>query len=92
MPAITNETQTAEPATSPAAPSSEKIPAPTMAPTPMKAAWRADNVVRALPASADILAVSSRVDRWTTPRRVGCLTRQTPPHRGGLLAHLRTLR
>ena len=40
MPAMTNETQTAEPATSPAAPSREKIPAPTMAPTPMKAAWR----------------------------------------------------
>src|SRR3974390_3257136 len=35
-----NDTQTAAPATSPAAPRSEKIPAPTMAPTPMKAAWR----------------------------------------------------
>src|SRR4051812_22741631 len=32
------EIQTAAPATSPAAPSSAKIPAPTMAPTPMKAA------------------------------------------------------
>ena len=67
MPAITNETQTAEPATSPAAPSSEKIPAPTMAPTPMKAAWRTDNVLRALDASGGIVAVLSRVDSWATP-------------------------
>ena len=37
-PAIANETHTAAPATSPAAPSKEKMPAPTMAPTPMKAA------------------------------------------------------
>ena len=35
-----NDTHTAAPATSPAAPSSEKMPAPTMAPTPMNAAWR----------------------------------------------------
>ena len=40
QPAITNESQTAAPATSPAAPSSEKMPAPTIAPTPMKAACR----------------------------------------------------
>ena len=40
-----NDTQTAAPATSPAAPSRVKIPAPTMAPTPMNAAWR---VVRAV--------------------------------------------
>ncbi len=39
-PAIRNDTHTAAPATSPAAPSSAKIPAPTIAPTPMKAAWR----------------------------------------------------
>ena len=39
-PASANDTQTALPATSPAAPSSEKIPAPTIAPTPMNAAWR----------------------------------------------------
>ena len=32
--------QTAAPATSPAVPSSEKMPAPTIAPTPMKAACR----------------------------------------------------
>ena len=38
MPAIMNESQTAAPATSPAGPSSEKIPAPTIAPTPMNAA------------------------------------------------------
>ena len=37
-PARRKEIQTAEPATSPAAPSSAKIPAPTMDPTPMKAA------------------------------------------------------
>ena len=42
-PAMRNEIQTAEPATSPAAPSSEKMPAPTMAPTPMNAAWRTPN-------------------------------------------------
>ena len=40
MPASRNEIHTAAPATSPAAPSSEKIPAPTMAPTPMNAACR----------------------------------------------------
>ncbi len=40
QPASTNESQTAAPATSPAAPSSEKMPAPTIAPTPMKAACR----------------------------------------------------
>src|SRR6188508_2132283 len=37
-PASRNDSQTAAPATSPAAPSSEKIPAPTIAATPMKAA------------------------------------------------------
>ena len=37
-PAIRNDSHTAAPATSPAAPSSEKIPAPTIAPTPMNAA------------------------------------------------------
>jgi hypothetical protein len=37
-PAIRNEIHTAAPATSPAAPSREKIPAPTMAAMPMKAA------------------------------------------------------
>ena len=40
IPARTNDSQTAAPATSPAAPSSEKIPAPTMAATPMNAACR----------------------------------------------------
>src|SRR6478752_5211827 len=39
-PAMRNEIHTAEPATSPAAPSNEKMPAPTMAPTPMNAACR----------------------------------------------------
>src|SRR6478736_4087952 len=39
-PASRNESQTAAPATSPAAPRREKIPAPTIAPTPMNAACR----------------------------------------------------
>src|SRR5215472_1572799 len=39
-PARRNDTHTAAPATSPAAPSSAKIPAPTIDPTPMNAAWR----------------------------------------------------
>ena len=38
-PAMRKDTHTAEPATAPAAPSSAKIPAPTMEPTPMNAAW-----------------------------------------------------
>ena len=38
IPARTKDSQTADPATSPAAPRSEKMPAPTMAATPMKAA------------------------------------------------------
>jgi hypothetical protein len=39
-PARRNDSQTAEPATSPALPRSEKIPAPTIAPTPMNEASR----------------------------------------------------
>src|SRR5262252_2334182 len=39
-PARRNDTHTAAPATSPAAPRSAKIPAPTIDPTPMNAAWR----------------------------------------------------
>src|SRR3954447_7125644 len=42
-PAIANESQTAAPASSPAAPSSEKMPAPTIAPTPMNAACRIES-------------------------------------------------
>ena len=41
-PAIRNDTHTAAPATAPAAPSSAKIPAPTIDPTPMNAASRTD--------------------------------------------------
>src|SRR5690242_5814517 len=41
-PASRNDNQTADPATSPAAPSSAKIPAPTIAPTPMNDAWTTD--------------------------------------------------
>src|SRR6185436_12820806 len=37
---MTNDNHTAAPATSPAAPSREKIPAPTIEPTPMNAACR----------------------------------------------------
>ena len=37
-----NDSQTAAPATSPAAPSRAKIPAPTIAPTPMNAACRTE--------------------------------------------------
>src|SRR5580704_7367359 len=39
-PAKRNDSHTAAPATAPAAPRSAKIPAPTIAPTPMNAAWR----------------------------------------------------
>src|SRR5439155_283589 len=56
-PAIRNDSHTAAPATSPAAPSSAKIPAPTIAPTPMKAACR--TVSYFCCAEATGLAVSS---------------------------------
>src|SRR5580700_12253488 len=39
-PARRNDSHTAAPATAPAAPSSAKMPAPTIDPTPMNAAWR----------------------------------------------------
>src|SRR5499427_3207051 len=39
-PAMRNDSHTAAPATAPAAPSRAKIPAPTIEPTPMNAAWR----------------------------------------------------
>ena len=41
-PAIRNDSHTAAPATAPAAPSSAKMPAPTIDPTPMNAASRTD--------------------------------------------------
>ena len=41
-PASANDSHTAEPATSAVVPRSEKMPAPTIAPTPMKAASRVD--------------------------------------------------
>src|SRR5512145_694507 len=61
-PASRKEIQTAAPATSPAAPSNAKIPAPTMDPTPMNAAWRTDNdrlswVVAGLAAESSALIV-----------------------------------
>ena len=40
MPASRNESQTADPATAPASPSSAKMPAPTIAPIPRNAAPR----------------------------------------------------
>ena len=46
MPASTNDSQTAAPATSPAAPNSEKMPAPTIAPTPMNAACVVETYLR----------------------------------------------
>ena len=46
------EIHTAEPATSPAAPSRAKIPAPTIDPTPMKAASRTDSRCFCAPAEA----------------------------------------
>src|ERR1700751_4158456 len=49
-PAIRNDSHTAAPAIAPAAPSSAKIPAPTIAPTPMNAACRTDRYF--LPASS----------------------------------------
>ena len=39
MPAIRNDIQTAESAIVPASPSRAKMPAPTIAPTPMNTAW-----------------------------------------------------
>src|ERR1700751_5930598 len=47
-PAMRNDSHTAAPATVPAAPSSAKIPAPTIDPTPMNAAWR---TLRCLPSA-----------------------------------------
>src|SRR6476659_3861148 len=41
-PASANDSHTAEPATAAVVPRSEKMPAPTIAPTPMKAASRVD--------------------------------------------------
>src|SRR6476469_8640264 len=63
-----NDSHTAAPATSPAAPSREKIPAPTIAPTPMNAAClmvsRADGI-GAPPAS---LAVTNAAPgQWRSP-------------------------
>ena len=54
-PASRNESQTADPATAPASPSSAKMPAPTIAPMPRKAAPRT------------LMSQSHR--RWSRPRR-----------------------
>src|SRR5918993_3889874 len=70
-PARRNEIHTAAPATSPAAPSSEKIPAPTIAPTPMKAAWR---TLRRAPSAA------TSDDIVDTPF-ASVVRRPMPPHR-----------
>ncbi len=59
-PARRNDTHTAAPATSPAGASSEKMPAPTMAPMPMNAAWRTVSFVdRALSVASMSTPVSS---------------------------------
>src|SRR6516164_8574728 len=58
-PASRNDSHTAAPATSPAAPSSAKMPAPTIDPTPMNAAWR---TLRCLPsAGADTPSAGSDI-------------------------------
>src|SRR5689334_5680800 len=54
------EIHTAAPATSPAAPSRAKIPAPTMAPTPMKAASRTERYL----ALGSAVVMSSPSRRW----------------------------
>ena len=84
-PARRNEIQTAAPATSPAAPSSAKIPAPTIAPTPMNAAWRIDMVVRsgAVDGHGCLLEGRSLLDHDAdagghTPPRFGWLLRAPP--------------
>src|SRR5215204_4501530 len=68
-PARRNEIHTAAPATSPAAPSNEKIPAPTIAPTPMNAAWRTSRRAPVETTSADIVDAPfpSIVDRPVAP-------------------------
>src|SRR6516164_6788159 len=58
-PARRNDTHTAAPATAPAAPRSAKIPAPTIDPTPMNAAWRTLRCLAS--AGADTPSVASDI-------------------------------
>src|SRR5688500_6648196 len=85
-----NESQTAAPATSPAAPSSAKMPAPTMAPTPMKAACRTDNragwalAVMVLTTPAPVSAASAVTDEQRRrQRRNGGPAKTERPARAG---------
>src|SRR3954466_4092164 len=68
-PAMRNETQTAAPAPSPAAPRSEKIPAPTIEPTPMNAACRTLRRGDGVPVVAVI--ASNRCEAVVISRRDG---------------------
>src|SRR3954454_1091334 len=75
MPARTNDSQTAAPATAPVEPSSEKMPAPTIDPTPMKAASR---VVTYRRPEAPAVTVPS------DPSAIGAIVATvTPPHSPG---------
>src|SRR5215471_10354907 len=58
-PARRNDSHTAAPATAPAAPRSAKIPAPTIDPTPMNAAWRTLRCLTS--AGADAPSVASDI-------------------------------
>src|SRR3954447_19241522 len=78
-PASRKDTHTAAPATSPAAPSRAKIPAPTMAPTPMKAAWRTDRLLGASPVT--VMGASSR---FSCPDLEASTGGCTPPRFGWL--------
>src|SRR4029078_6147621 len=73
IPARTNDSQTALPATSPADPSNEKIPAPTIDPTPMNAASRV-LTYRRVPESPAIAA---------HPRRPAASPSPDPPSPAG---------
>src|SRR5688572_8858999 len=90
IPARTKDSHTADPATSPAEPSSEKIPAPTIEATPMKAAWRVETRGRAAAGSVMVRRLHRRATprhhperatvrpMWvTTPRPAGGVMRQT---------------
>src|ERR1700752_360631 len=88
IPASANATQTAAPAIAPADPRSEKIPAPTIDPTPMDAASRVLTYRRSFggawvpspdsPAIGDMLVVGMRLDSpdWDEGLRRPCNVRQ----------------
>src|SRR5438874_9364468 len=88
-PAIRNDSHTAAPATSPAAPSSAKIPAPTIAPTPMKAACR--TVRYFCCGEATGLSVSSISAMFSFPRSPGVWPVSPVGRDGRWLAHVAAL-